>query len=843
MGKHALRRSLITVALGCGLLLCAVPTVSLAKDKVLRPTDRVRSIKASKVRPGSEIFTNRLPYLRVGRSSAARAGVSPSGPAGVAAASGPPPTPLLNRTGIRDEDLSPSDSTGAIGPAHYVEIVNSKIAVYNRADLTLISSADADAEFSQVSFFDPQIQWDPQAQRWLYVAVGPIINGNWTLAYGWTKTSDPTDVDSTDGTSGWCHYVLQTTTQSDRRLLDDYPKLGHSDDYLLIGTNMFTGFGGAPTFAGSRVWAINKPAAGTTCQSGQIAASFGAEGSTAADPGWAPSLDAGAGEHDRHGAQRLRRGRRQPQRGQPGRTASQIMAWHVRKAPLGPELVQDGNIDVPPFRPGPNVPQQGNQSVLANQGEGRLTNAVMQADPDAGGAKAVWTQHAVEGPGGRSDVRWYELLPATRAVRQNGSIGSEHHSFNAAISPTKAGNGAAIFYNVSSSTQITQIRGRARVSGTPLGQLGDEVVLGTSSGVPTCDFPCRWGDYSGASPDPNNPAAVWGTNSLTQAPFEEDWTTRNFAVSVESLSRLATFEDGAVVHPTTGFDSMIGLLEIKGTGSFPGPYEGSKYVRAVYFPTTGSAQGRFNRALVNGSEVWYGAAFYLDSGFTQNSENLALLQWSDPAGPVHGGVSLRDDDLFHVVRGRTASPFDDINVGPSFSLPENRWFWLEVHQRLHRTDPHTEVFLNGRLISTSVSVNNYPDSSGVPSRISYGIGTTEGNAMQVHLDRASMNVGQRGAFGAPATPTGFTGSGQDRTAIIYWTAVAGASGYRVYKQASDGNWAQRFDTQTTGCVRRRSRQLRHVQLPRDGVQQRRAREQCVRSPGDHAARTRPAVLS
>jgi len=50
----------------------------------------------------------------------------------------------------------------------------------------------------------------------------------------------------------------------------------------------------------------------------------------------------------------------------------------------------------------------------------------------------------------------------------------------------------------------------------------------------------------------------------------------------------------------------------------------------------------------------------------------------------------------------------------------------------------------------------------------------------------------------PATPTGFTGSGQDRTTIMYWNAVADATGYRVYKQAADGSWFSRFDTTTTG---------------------------------------------
>ena len=810
MGKHALRRSLITVALGCGLLLCAAPAVSLAKDKVLRPTDRVRSIKASKVRPGSEDLHEPDPYLRIGRSSAPQGGASCSGPAGVAAASGHPRRSLLTESDQRRGSSPPTDRSDRAGPLRGDREQQDRGLQPGGSDADLFS--DADASSARSSFFDPRSSGTRRRSAGSTWPSGRSSTATGPSAYGWSKTSDPSDVDSTDGTSGWCHYVLQTTTQSDRRLLDDYPKLGHSDDYLLIGTNMFTGFGGAPTFAGSRVWAINKPAPGTTCQSGQIAASFGNEnsplltqdGHRASTPVPANTIDTAPNGYVVAADN--------PNIVNQGGTASQIMAWHIRKAPLGPELVEDGNIDVPPFRPPPNVPQQGSQSVLANQGEGRLTNSVMQADPDAGGAKAVWTQHAVEGPGGRSDVRWYELLPATRTLRQQGSIGSEHHSFNAAISPTKAGNGAAIFYNVSSSTQITQ-NPRAgagqRHSARPAERGG---LARHQLRCRDLRFPVPLGRLRGASRDPNNPAAVWGTSSLTQAPFEEDWTTRNFAVSVESLSRLATFENGAVVHPITGFDSAIGLLEIKGTGSFPGPYEGSS-TSGRYFPTHRQRAGPVQQGLrATAAKVLVRGGGLPRHGFTQNGDN-----WR--AAPVvrSGGACARGC----LAQGRRP-------------VPCRTW---QDRQPVRRHQRRAILLAAGeQVVLAGGPPAPPPDGSGdrgLPERppdLDVGLGeqlsgqrrravahqlrhrrTTDGNAMQVHLDRASMNLGQRGAFGAPATLTGFTGSGQDRTAILYWTAVPGASRYRVYKQASDGNWAERFDTQTTRRCRGRPRQLRHVQ--------------------------------
>ena len=66
-----------------------------------------------------------------------------------------------------------------------------------------------------------------------------------------------------------------------------------------------------------------------------------------------------------------------------------------------------------------------------------------------------------------------------------------------------------------------------------------EIVLGTSSAADndlSClpangGPPCRWGDYSGASPDPVNTNVVWGSNQvITANTTTPAWTTFNFAV-------------------------------------------------------------------------------------------------------------------------------------------------------------------------------------------------------------------------------------------------------------------------------------------------------------------------
>ena len=102
----------------------------------------------------------------------------------------------LDGTGLSQLTVAPPDSTGAIGPNNYVEMVNQQIGVYDRT-LNLLSSSDNGAFMgagSSLSVTDPQIQWDAQGGHWLYAALGVATGAN-MLLFGWSKTSNPTRSD------------------------------------------------------------------------------------------------------------------------------------------------------------------------------------------------------------------------------------------------------------------------------------------------------------------------------------------------------------------------------------------------------------------------------------------------------------------------------------------------------------------------------------------------------------------------------------------------------------------------------------------------------------------------
>jgi hypothetical protein len=177
----------------------------------------------------------------------------------------------------------------------------------------------------------------------------------------------------------------------------------------------------------------------------------------------------------------------------------------------------------------------------------RLTQAIGMSDPDAAGAKGIWTQHTVDGPGTPSIARWYELLPSLcngvtcpgSALKQAGTVSdASHFIFNAAISPTHTGQDAVVQYNLGSGSQLAQIRARWHSAGTAAGSTIGDILIGTSTNAAQ-DFscnpgPCRWGDYGGATPDPVADDTVWASNQLIGSPSGTNpaWTTRNFSIQV-----------------------------------------------------------------------------------------------------------------------------------------------------------------------------------------------------------------------------------------------------------------------------------------------------------------------
>ena len=416
--------------------------------------------------------------------------------------------------------------SGAAGPNDYLEVVDQLVAVYDRSfklrpgSPDVLSALTGQPPGTQLS--SPHVEWDPGAARWLYAALASAPVSSFIL-FGWSKGADPTNF-----SNGWCRF-----SQPSVGGVDDFPTLGHDDTYMSIGSNLFDAATGS--FLTARVYVIPKPApADTSCQlpaltifpaSGQLA---NGDGTPAFSPVAANMFDGApsgfvVAAHDVSSPP-------------PPASSGRLSLWQIDRSSTGlPRLSVRPDLSVPAYDIPADAPQPGPSSPLLDTLDARLTQAVGHYDPVAQ-SEALWTQHTVAGSGGRSELRWYELLPNAGNVAQQGVLSApDAWLFDAAISPTSAGDAAAISYNRAGWTRLPEIVAQSRRAATAAGAFDpDTVVLGYSRDIDqdfSCALSCSWGGYAAASPDPSQPDVVWGSGQLT-GPLTVDqsaqWETANF---------------------------------------------------------------------------------------------------------------------------------------------------------------------------------------------------------------------------------------------------------------------------------------------------------------------------
>ncbi len=441
-------------------------------------------------------------------ASAAEGRPSSSAPA----TTGLAPAFLRNWAGQRDTTVAPSDSTGAIGTSRYVELVNARAAVYSRTSNTptasgpLLQLTGCATSLCTDNVFDPQVIWDPGTNRFFYAADDIVSSTQNLLDVGFSTTATPTL-----SASSWCRYSMNFGST-----FPDYPKLGDTQDFQLIGVNEFSG---SSAGVSGTLKNANGSAAFTPVPANQTDTS---------STGWAVARPASI----------------------PSGGATFLTVFKVTRSSTGAATIPATGTSVPvsAFKVPASAPQPGTSDKLDTL-DARNTQAVSAVDPSHGGVTALWTQHAVFGGAG-SQVRWYEINPATRALIQHGTLtSSSSFTFDAAISPDRRVNGTTRQFGgdmvidavQSSTTTLPAIKVASKIGSN----LVSALKLVATSGAADTGFDCissgglcRWGDYAAATPDPAAPATgttgqVWGSSMLAASGgsiSSSSWTTRNFAI-------------------------------------------------------------------------------------------------------------------------------------------------------------------------------------------------------------------------------------------------------------------------------------------------------------------------
>src|SRR5262245_1153200 len=126
------------------------------------------------------------------------------------------------------------DASGAVGPTYFVELVNSRYAVYRKRDGTLVESSTPDEFWSRAgivfakdeSTLNPRLAYDLAAQRW-YAAVDNVFNNNGknadkgrNILFAISRSVDPT--------KGWAAFRIELVTNHEN------PAVGFNRDGVFI---------------------------------------------------------------------------------------------------------------------------------------------------------------------------------------------------------------------------------------------------------------------------------------------------------------------------------------------------------------------------------------------------------------------------------------------------------------------------------------------------------------------------------------------------------------------------------------------------------------------------------
>src|SRR6185295_12950711 len=160
-----------------------------------------------------------------------------------------PPTVGVNVPGIRATGVLPPDTVGAVGPNHYIQMVNSAFAIYDKSGQLLAGPSPINSLWGGFgggcesdNDGDPVVRYDHLADRWL-VSQFAISKNLQCIAI--SKGPDPT-------TSGWFLYAFPTLDQNGNPVTPDYPKIGVWLDGYYMSTQR-----GFPD-EGMDVWAFER---------------------------------------------------------------------------------------------------------------------------------------------------------------------------------------------------------------------------------------------------------------------------------------------------------------------------------------------------------------------------------------------------------------------------------------------------------------------------------------------------------------------------------------------------------------------------------------------------------
>ncbi|HHB90955.1 MAG TPA: hypothetical protein ENK60_06565 [Anaerolineae bacterium] len=494
------------------------------------------------------------------------------------------PGTSANWEGIPATGVLPPDTTGQVGPNHYVQMVNasngSRVRVWDKSGTQLYDFGMQDLwpasdPCNVDAYGDPVVLYDQMADRWILTQFA-LPDPPYYECFAVSKTGTPTN-----NPNDWYLYSFKVHDNK----MNDYPKLGVWPDGYYMSANQFLN---GSSWAGAGVWVFDRDA----MLQGNAASFqyFDLEPVNSNYGGLLPSNLMGS---------------TLPPTGAPNYFMSVDMDWngsddilHIWEFhtdwsnPNNSTFTLVKELVVDPFnwvfdgtggsRNNWDIPQPDTNVELDSLSDRLMMHLWYR---NYGTHESLVVNHTVNVGSGsdHAGIRWYEIRGGTvdttladATIYQQGTYAPDaHHRWMGSVAMDHVGN-LAIGFSISSNTIYPSIRYAGRLSSDPLGQLSQgeaEIIAG--SGSQTHDA-ARWGDYSAISVDPTDDCTFWFTTEYMQTTSSADWQTRvasfkfnncslapDFTLSASPSSQSICTGDDAVytvdVGSVSGFSDPVTL--------------------------------------------------------------------------------------------------------------------------------------------------------------------------------------------------------------------------------------------------------------------------------------------
>ncbi|MDP1623629.1 MAG: T9SS type A sorting domain-containing protein [Bacteroidales bacterium] len=457
-------------------------------------------------------------------------------------------TTIQNFDGVSANGSYPPDTDGDVSNSHYMQVVNTRFAVYDKNGNKLMGPTNSSVIFNGLpnnsNDGDAILLYDENADRWLFsqFSLPNYPNGPFYENVAISQTNNPT--------GSWYRYQFSFTD------MPDYPKLGVWVDGYYMTTRRFQS--GTGNWLGPAAVAMDRAkmlVGDPTAAMVMFTMPSSAEGTQAAD------CDSDF-----------------PAMGSPcpvcylvsTATASvRLYNFSVNwTTPTSSTFNLAYTIPITTLSTlnGNSIPQKGTSQKLDAMSGRRIMFRMPYRKFSAHSSMLINTTVNV---GGVAGIRWMELrnVAGTWSLYQEGTYapGDGHYRWMGSIAMDSSGN-IALGYSISSTNMFPSIRYTGRMNGDPLGvmTIAEKGIINGGGSQTNTDG--RWGDYSAMAADPSVNGKFWYTQEYYSTTSNSSWKTRIGSFSFSNVfSAVAT----AVPNPVClGDSTQLNVSANGGSGTY-----------------------------------------------------------------------------------------------------------------------------------------------------------------------------------------------------------------------------------------------------------------------------------